>query len=79
MAAVMMTEVFDAILAGTPARDVVPAFLRLAPEDRQNVLCTVCAMREEIARNCQAYATEVHELLTAQCPLYIDGTATCLF
>jgi hypothetical protein len=78
MQPMMAMEVFDAILAGNRAWQVAPALLQLTPEDRQNVLCTVCEMHAEIGRNCESIAAEVHKLLTAECPLYIDGTATCL-
>jgi len=37
----------------------------------------VCAMREEIARNCRSTAAEVNALLTTECPQYIRGIATC--
>jgi hypothetical protein len=42
----------------------------LVPEERQNVLCTVCAKREEIARNCLQTGTEVSSLLMAKCQFY---------
>ena len=52
---------------------------KLDSEDRQNLLCTVCAMREEIARNYRSMAAEVNALLTTECRLYIQGIATCRF
>jgi hypothetical protein len=76
---VTVAEVFDAILAGNPTWQVAPALQQLVSEDRQNLLCTVCAMHAEITRNCVAYGTEVNALLTAECPLYIHGIATCRF
>jgi hypothetical protein len=65
---VLITEVFDAILSGTVAWQIAPSLQQLTTEERQNVLCTVCAMRAEIARNCQSIADQVHKVLTAECP-----------
>jgi len=76
---VTVPEVFNAILAGRPEREVAPMLQQLDPDARENLLCTVCAMRQEIARNCHSTAAEVNALLTTECPLYIRGTATCRF
>jgi hypothetical protein len=76
---VTVPEVFDAILAGAREWEVAPMLRQLAPDDRQSLLCTVCAMRDEIARNCWSTAAEVNALLTTECPLYVRGTATCRF
>jgi hypothetical protein len=54
-------EVFDAILAGNQAIVVAPYLNQLPKDDRQNLLCTVCAMHEEIARNCLGHAKK-HEI-----------------
>jgi hypothetical protein len=72
------SDVFELILAGQPAVDVAPSLTQLPSDDRQNVLCTVCAMHDEIARNCLKTATEVSKLLTAECPFYVNGIATGL-
>ena len=71
-------DVFEMILAGRPALHVTACLKQLAPNERQNVLCTACAMHYEIARNCVETAVEVSKLLKAECPFYIDGVATCL-
>ena len=70
-------EVFDAILAGSPAADIGPMLSQLGAEDRHNLLSTVCAMRKDIALNCRSTAAEVDELLRAECPLQVDGCAIC--
>lgn len=72
------TDVFEMILAGQPAVGVATHLSRLSSDDRQNVLCTVCAMHDEIARNCVQTATEASRLLAAECPFYVNGVATCL-
>ena len=73
---VTVPEVLKAILAGEREWKVAFKLRQLAPYDRQNVLCTVCAMRDEIARKCLAAPVEVKALLTTGCPLYVHGTAT---
>ena len=72
-----VSEVFDSILAGSREWEVANMLQQLTDEDRQNLLCNVCAMREEIARNCCATAAEVNALLNTECPLYVNGIATC--
>jgi hypothetical protein len=72
-------EVFDLILAGSREWEIAPLLRQLTDEDRQNLLCTVCAMRGEIARNCCSTAAEVNALLTTKCSLFIHGAPTCGF
>jgi hypothetical protein len=74
-----MSGVFEAILAGNPAGAVRPHLKQLPRDQRQELLCTVCGIHNEIASNCLQHAREVSELLTAECPFYINGIATCLF
>jgi hypothetical protein len=74
----LTSDVFDMILAGQPATGVGTHLNRLPVAERQTLLCTVCAMHDEIARNCVQTATEASKLLAAQCPFYVNGVATCL-
>ena len=74
----MPANVFEMVLAGQPAVYTAVRLNQLSSEHRQNVLCTACAMHDEIARNCVQTATEVSKLLTAECPFYVNGVATCL-
>jgi hypothetical protein len=76
---VAASEVLNAILAGEREWEVAPKLRQLSSTDRQNLLCTVCAMRDEIARNCWSTAAEVNALLTTECPFYVHGSATCRF
>jgi len=71
-------SVFEGVLAGSPAREIVPALRVLPDQDRQAVLCTVCAIRDEIARNGLEHGDEVERLLESECPLFVAGVATCL-
>jgi len=72
------SRAFDAIWAGHAVCEVEPLIQALPSQDRQALLCTVCAIQDEIARNCQQHGQEVSTLLTLYCPLNIDGVATCL-
>jgi hypothetical protein len=72
-----MREVFDSILAGTPAVEVLPRLSTLERDDRQTVLCTACVMRRDIAENSQAHATCVSEVLSSACSLFIGGKPAC--
>ena len=72
-------QVFDLILAGSREWEIAPLLRQLTDEDRQNLLCTICAMREEIACNCRSTAAEVNALLTTECSLFIHGAPTCGF
>jgi len=71
-------EILEMILADYPAHMVIPRLKELSADARQSLLCNVCSMRCEIARNCLATGNEVDKLLTAECPYFIDGVATCL-
>jgi hypothetical protein len=76
-----MTEpvhrVYQAILAGTSASMVSRHLDQLSRNERQHLLCTVCAMHHEIACNCLETADELTKLLTVECPLYVNAVATC--
>jgi hypothetical protein len=70
--------VLDEVLAGSPISEVVASLRGLCPDERQRLLCSLCEMHNEIASNCLMVAGNVSELLKSECPLYIDGRATCL-
>lgn len=71
-------SVFETVLAGHPAHEIVPALRVLPDQDQQAVLCTVCAIRDEIARNGLEHGDEVERLLESECPFFVAGVATCL-
>jgi hypothetical protein len=72
-----MREVFESILAGNPAVEVVPSLNTLNVDDRQTVLCTACVMRRDIAENSEAHATCVVNVLSEACSFFVDGKPTC--
>ena len=55
---------FEAVLAGADAQELLPYFYQLPDEERELVLCTLHAMRNEVAANCQARAQEIDLLLS---------------
>ena len=73
-----VSEVMEMILAGEPAVLVSPRLKELPADERLNLLCTVCSMHGEIARNCLNTGKELSKLLSGECPYFVDGTATCL-
>jgi len=70
--------VFETIMAGQPTSQIVPALKVLPADDRQALLCTLCAMHDEIDRNSQEHGKDVRQLLESECPLFVNGIATCL-
>ena len=70
--------VVEMVMAGNPANEVAHGLKVLPNHDRQALLCTVCSLQNEIARNCEEHGREVRMLLESQCPLFVDGVATCL-
>jgi hypothetical protein len=70
--------VFETIMAGYPAHEVMPHLQNLTGDERQTLLCTVCSMLDEITCNCRDHGAEVATILTLGCPLFLDGRATCL-
>ena len=71
-------EVLEAILAGDMPEHAVQEMQKLPPEDRQLVLCTLCAMRDEVVSNCEERGETVVQVLSRACPFYIGGERTCL-
>jgi hypothetical protein len=69
---------FETVMAGHPSGEIVPALKVLPADDRQALLCTICAIHDEIARNSQEHGRDVEQLLESQCPLFVKGVATCL-
>jgi len=65
-------------MAGHPAFEITSNLQHLPNYERQLLLCTVCSMHNEIACNCRDHGDEVSTLLTLECPLFVDGRATCL-
>jgi hypothetical protein len=69
---------FETIMAGEPTSQIVPALKVLPPDDRQALLCTLCAIHDEIERNSHEHGRDVRQLLESECPLFVNGVATCL-
>ena len=63
-----MNEIFELTFAGSPPCTVIPKLDQLAPDERQSVLCTICAMRKDIAANSESHSAEACQVLTAGVP-----------
>ena len=70
-------EIFELLMAGVPAADVQPGFSRLPADEQSALLCTVCAVHEEVALNCLERALEIGALLNRNCRFFLDGARTC--
>lgn len=55
---------FEAVLGGCTAEELLPHLKRLPKEDREMVILTLQAMRNEVAANCEARADEIDHLLS---------------
>ena len=71
-------DVMEAALAGNSAAEIGAIVESLRQADRQNALCAVCSIHNEIACNSRQHGAEVAEVLARYCPLYVNGVATCL-
>lgn len=74
---ITLDGLFDTVMAGYP-NDIVPALKILRNDDRQALLCTICSIHDEIKRNSLEHGRDVHQFLESQCPLFLDGVATCM-
>ena len=77
-AAPSLDELLDDVLAGTNADELQPRVVHLNPSVRQAFLCSICKMHNEVASNCVQHGAEIKTLLELECPLFVDGRATCL-
>ena len=75
---VVYDRIVEDVMAGVPAGAIIPNLQLLLPEDRQELLCSLCSMYNEIALNCRQAGSELATLLDAECPLFIDGRPSCL-
>ncbi len=59
---------FEAVLGGCTAEELLPHLKRLPKEERELVILTLQAMRNEVAANCDARADEIDSLLSSVHP-----------
>lgn len=70
--------VSELIMAGHPAAEVIFLLKTMPAAERHAILCSVCAIHDEIARNCRDHGYEAAKVLASECPLFVDGSGTCL-
>jgi len=71
-------QVLDAIMAGASASEATEHLGVLPALARQEVLCFLCGIHDELSHTCSDRGQQVFDILTAGCPLFVDGRATCL-
>jgi len=57
------SEILDALMGGSSFQSLQIGIDELSKEDRRELLCTVCCLRDEIADNCLERAGEVDRVL----------------
>jgi len=73
----LAAEIFEGVLAGDPAAALVHRLPDVPEEERKLLLCTLCAMRNEIRTNCSGRVEQVETFLTRACPFFHNGVPTC--
>jgi hypothetical protein len=72
-------EVLDQLLAGeTPADELTSKLRRLPDENRQRLLCMLCAYEVELGSTCPARAVDVGRFLNSECPFHRDSKKNCI-
>jgi len=70
-------QAFDALLSGLPPEEVQKDIAALAVTERAALLCTVCAIRDDVANVCMQTANHIDVVLTAQCVLFAKQGHRC--
>ncbi len=70
-------EAFDGLLSGVCAHELQPAIAALPLTERAALLCTVCAMRDEVACICKETAAQIDRSLNTNCALFAERGVRC--
>src|SRR5205823_9488479 len=70
-------EVFDGIMSGVPAHELESDIAALPLTERAALLCTVCAIRDEVAGVCEQSAQQIGEVLNRNCRLFAERGDRC--
>jgi hypothetical protein len=66
------------LLVGRPSRDLEREISQIPNRvERQRVLYTICAMREEVSANCKELGDEIAALLKRNCLLFAFDERVC--
>jgi hypothetical protein len=76
------TEIITALLTGSSLRYLRESIGRLSSRDYQELSCTLCCMRNEVAGNCRERASEIDRFLAGdgsgsppdKCRIYIRSS-----
>src|SRR5690242_6336043 len=70
-------EVFDGIMSGVPAHELESDIAALPLTERAALLCTVCAIRDEVAGVCEQSAQQIEDALNRNCRLFAAQGQRC--
>ena len=70
-------EVFDELMSGRHADDLQPDIVALPLAERAALLCTVCAIRDEVAGMCGGTARQIEFTLHKNCRLFAARGRRC--
>lgn len=70
-------DVFDAIMSGVFADELEFDIARLPLTERAALLCTVWAIRDEVAGVCKETAQQIEHLLNRSCRLFAERGRRC--
>ena len=70
-------EVFDGIMSGVPAYELESDIAALPLTERAALLCTMCAIRDEVAGLCGQTAHHIEYVLNRNCRLLAEQGDRC--
>lgn len=70
-------EVFDAIMSGVSAHELESDIAALPLTECAALLCTVCAIRDEVAGVCEQTAQQVEHVLNRSCRAFAAHGRRC--
>jgi hypothetical protein len=70
-------EVFDGLISGVSADELQPDIAALPLTERGALLCTVCAIRDEVAGACKQTARQIEQALNRNCRLFAARGIRC--
>lgn len=70
-------QTFDALLSGLPPEEVQTDIAALPVTERAALLCTVCAIRDDVAGVCMQTADHINATLATHCVLFASQGHRC--
>lgn len=70
-------ELFDGMMSGLSAHELQQDIAALALTDRAALLCTLCAVRDEVGGMCKETAHQIEKTLVRNCGLFATRGLRC--